>query len=181
MLLKSSVFVSLSFAALLASPSFAQSANAANPVTVTRTFTFPVIGLASTETLQVNVANLATAPSSSTQTASCGGMVSFANASGKPIGTQMKFTVGSGDIFSAPLPFASTGYTNRGEVLATVQQTITFPSTSPCSLALSLETFDSISGVTHAVLANAPTTTPVPVLTPGASIIPPGSSVVSLN
>jgi hypothetical protein len=127
---------------------------------LTRTYTLPVVGLAGTETLQVNVVNVATVPSTSKETPSCAGAISFANSSGTAIGSPVKFTVGSGQIYSAPLPFSATGYTSRGEILATIQQTVS----SLCSMVVSLETFDSISGVTH-VLATAGTggATPIPV------------------
>jgi hypothetical protein len=68
---------------------------------------------------------------------------------GKPV----PFTVITGQIFSAPLPFAMTGISGfRGEILASVQGTTTIPSSNLCSLSISLETFDTNTGVTHVYL-----------------------------
>ena len=84
----------------------AQSAAATTPtpISFTRSFTFPAVGLAGTETLEVTVANLVAAPTSSTATASCTGTVSFSNASGAAIGAPAKFTVGAGQIFPRRCP-----------------------------------------------------------------------------
>ncbi len=114
-----------------------------------------MVGVAGTETLQVNVINLATLPPNVVATASCAGTISFANASGAAIGTPVKFSVGPGQIFSAPLPFSKTGYSSRGEILASVQQTVTLPSPSFCTLAISLEVFDTNSGVIHAAISTS--------------------------
>jgi hypothetical protein len=40
----------------------------------------------------------------------------------------------------------------RGEILASVQGTTTLPSSTVCSLSVSLETFDTNTGVTHVFL-----------------------------
>src|SRR5579863_6223267 len=71
--------------------------------TVTETSNTAPVGLASSETAQINVINTATASSSGTA-ASCTGTISFLNASGKAIGTATPFTVASGVIASASLP-----------------------------------------------------------------------------
>jgi hypothetical protein len=114
------------------------------------------------------VANLASVPTSSTATGSCAGTVTFANASGTAIGSPAKFAVPAGQIFSVPLPFTSSGYSSRGEILASVQQTLTIPSSIACSLSISLEIFDTSTGVTHAVVTTAVATAePIAVLLPG--------------
>jgi hypothetical protein len=114
--------------------------------TNTRTRLFGPVGLASTETLQINLLNAAAASSTGTA-ASCTGSVSFASATGTAIGTATTFTIASGQIFSVNLPFASSGSTgNRGRIVATVQST---SSGAPCGLVTVLETFDTASGVTH--------------------------------
>ena len=51
---------------------------------LTRTFNFPPVGIASSETAQINVTNLAPASSGGTA-ASCAGSVSFTNATGAAI------------------------------------------------------------------------------------------------
>jgi hypothetical protein len=123
--------------------------------TTTRNFDFPPVGLGSTETAQVNVVNIASASSSGTA-ASCTGAVSFANSSGTVIGKATTFTVGTGQIASVPLPFGTSGFSGtRGEFVATVTQTVTIPSATPCALVLSLETFATATGETHILLTNS--------------------------
>lgn len=174
LLQKSSLLASCALIILSAASALAQSTILSGPnvISIAPTYKFPVVGLAGTETMQVNIANLATVPSSSTTTASCTGSVSFSNASGAAIRTPVKFTVGSGDIFSVPLPFANTGYSSRGEILASVQQTLAIPPASLCSLAISLEIFDTGTGVSHVVL-----TAPAAAATPLVGVLsaqPPG-------
>ena len=121
--------------------------------TATRTSTSAPIGLGSTETAQVNVVNTATASSSGTA-ASCTGSISFLNASGTTIGTATSFTVTSGQIFSATLPFTKAGASGtRTEVRAVVSLTVTTGTgAAPCGLATSIETYDSSTGATHLYL-----------------------------
>ena len=140
-------------AALAAASAFAQGTT--STTTTTRNFIFPPVGLGSTETAQVNVVNIATASSRGTA-ASCTGSISFANASGAVIGKATIFTVGSNQIVSVSLPFGISGLAGtHGEILASVSQTVTFPSSAPCSLVFSLETFATATGETHVVLTNA--------------------------
>src|SRR5579863_7085999 len=73
--------------------------------TTTRDFTIGPIGVGSTETVQINVANLASNSTSGTA-ASCTGSISFNNTTGNAIGTSTSFTVTAGQIFSASLPFS---------------------------------------------------------------------------
>ena len=113
--------------------------------TTTRTRSFPPIGLAPTETLQINLLNMATTSSSGTA-ASCTGSVSFASATGAAVGTATTFTVTSGQVFSVRLPFSSSGATARAEFVALVTST---SSSAPCALVTSLETFDTTTGATH--------------------------------
>lgn len=117
--------------------------------TITRSL--PPIGLASSETLQVNLLNDAAASSTGT-TASCTGSVAFANASGTAIGSSTSFTISSGEVFSVSLPFSKAGLSARGEIVASI--TLTQTSGTPCALASSLETFDTSSGVTHVYLVS---------------------------
>lgn len=134
-------------AALLASSAFAQTST----TSATHSFDYPPIGLASSETLQINVLNSATASSSGTA-ASCSGSISFASASGAALGTATSFTVTSGEVFSATLPFSKTGASGtRAEVVGIVAVTTT--SGTPCGLRTSLETFDTATGVTNVYLA----------------------------
>src|ERR1017187_10072868 len=74
-------------------------------ITTTRDSTIGPVGVGSAETIQINVANLASNSSSGTA-ASCTGSITFNNTTGNAIGTSTSFTVTAGQIFSASLPFA---------------------------------------------------------------------------
>jgi hypothetical protein len=129
-----------------------------------RNIVLPPMGFGGTETAQVSVVN--TAPGSSGVAASCQGSVSFYDPSGSIVGTSSSFTVGTGQIFSAKLPHASTGAAGlstliRAEIgLSTAPSTGSIlgsapsvPATHPCELVFSLETYDSATGITHAVVS----------------------------
>jgi hypothetical protein len=114
--------------------------------TVTRSSSFGPVGLAPTETAQINLLNTATASSSGTA-ASCTGTVTFTNAAGTTIGSATSFTVASDKIGAVSLPYNSSGLTARGEIMAAISLTQT--SGTPCSLNTSFETFDTSTGATH--------------------------------
>jgi hypothetical protein len=116
--------------------------------TVTRDVNLPAVGLASSETAQINVVNLASASSSGT-TASCTGTITFYNASGSAIGSTTSFTIGTGQISSASLPYSDTGATGRTSIRGVVTLTETAGSGVPCALASDIETYDAATGVTH--------------------------------
>jgi hypothetical protein len=181
------------------------------PTSYPWSYSFPPVGLAYPETLQVNVANQpaaaflgispvgvctlcstfgipstplggTTVPVTVTPITNgpCAGTITFTNAAGTTIGTPVSFTVAVGQIFSAPLPFSMTGYSGfRGEILPSVQGTTTIPSSTVCSLSVSLETFDTNTGVTHVFLP-APGTYPMEVLSGNFSAIgvPSATSVL---
>jgi hypothetical protein len=144
------MFLKRSALALVASAMALSASAQTSTSTSTQTFRFPPVGIASTETIQINVLNHATASSSGTA-ASCAGTITFTNASGTVIGTATSFTVTSGQVFSASLPFSKAGASGiRAEIVGSVQ--LTLASSTPCALANSLETFDTSSGVTHVFL-----------------------------
>src|SRR5579862_3314945 len=126
------------------------------PATHTSTTSLPPVGLASTETIEVNVVN--TAGPTDAALASCTGSVAFYSMTGTMIGSATSFTVGSGQIFPVKLPFASAQATSfRTLVRAVISLTTTSPTAAagapiaiqgPCTLAYSLETYDSGTGVT---------------------------------
>jgi hypothetical protein len=120
-------------------------AMAQSGATVTRTF---LVGLGSAETAQIAVVNLANAPSSG-PAASCTGSIAFFNAAGTAIGTATTFTLGTGQVASARLPFTSAGAPSR-RVLIRGAVTIvrTAGSGVPCTPAATLDTFDSSTGAT---------------------------------
>jgi hypothetical protein len=125
--------------------------------TFSRSFSFPPVGLAGGETMQISLVNLAAdvGPNSGLTpvAASCTGSVSFVNAAGAAIGDPSMFSVGSGVTQSISLPFANSGISNmRGEVRAVVALTVADAlGAPPCSLTISLEVFDS-SNITHVYL-----------------------------
>jgi hypothetical protein len=153
-------------ACLLTSAAIAQTIISPGPslVSFTRSYFFLPVGLAPSETAQINVVNTAPPPvagTSSTPLPPCAGTISFLNASGAVIGKATPFIVAPGQIVSATLPYGSAGVAGaaraeiRGEVQIIPTPTpaavtgipIAFPA---CSLSYSFETFDTATGVTHA-------------------------------
>jgi hypothetical protein len=121
--------------------------------TTTRDLTVGPIGVGSTETIQVNVANLASNSSSGTA-ASCSGSISFNNSSGTAIGSATPFTATSGQISSVSLPFnkiAASGV--RAEVIGVIAMTTSSSTQAPCQLHFSVETYDTSTGATHAYVS----------------------------
>ena len=137
--------------------SLAAAAMAQSGATVTRTF---LVGLGSTETAQITVVNLATAPASG-PVASCTGSIVFFNAAGTAIGTATPFTLGTGQVASARLPFASAGATS---VHALIRGVVTFTRTAgsdlPCTPSATLDTFDNSTGATNHRYAGEEATSP---------------------
>jgi hypothetical protein len=120
---------------------------------------FPSVGLGSTKTLQINIANLASNPTAGSP-ASCAASVELINASGAAIGSASSLTATPGQTTSVKLTStqASTGV--RGEVRVAITLTIT--SGVACSAVYSLETYDSSSGATHVYqTANGPVSLPL--------------------
>jgi hypothetical protein len=129
------------------------------PASFTREYVFPPVGLGSSETASITVVNTAAAVSptgaSVTPAPSCTGTISFSNAKGE-IGTPTPFTVASGQFMTVTLPFASAGLSGiRGEIQGNVSLTISTSTPTPCTLMTSMETYDSVTGATHAVLSNS--------------------------
>jgi hypothetical protein len=145
----------------------AVSAQTPTATTASRDLAFPPVGLAFSETAQINVANTAANPTTGTA-ASCTGTISFNTATGAAAETPVKFTVTAGQIYSAQLTAAKLGVVNgqRAEFIGSVQLTLT-PKT-PCTLSISLETFDSTTGATHVYL-QSPAGGPVAVMFPGGA------------
>jgi len=133
----------------------AQTALAQTTITISRNFSYTPVGLAISETMQLNVVNLAENPSTGLA-ASCTGSFSFYNAAGTLIGTSTPFTATAGETQSVTLTLAKAGITGtRAEIRAVIQTTTPEGRNAPpCSLESSLETFDSTSGATHAYLSS---------------------------
>lgn len=162
---------------LFAASLFVTCAFGQTAVNFTRDYNFPPVGLASTETAQINLVNIAPIPTTTTTEApACTGTVTFTNASGAVIGKPTSFTTTGSQVISVQLMFtqlqlASTDI--RGEFVASVQLTHAVPA-APCSLVFSLETFDTSTGVTHVYLGDSATGTalvgnPIAVHTPSAN------------
>ncbi len=147
---------SFALTAALTGSAVAQTSDA-TATTHTSDFTFPLVGLASTETLGVNLINLASNATTSTSTttaASCTGTVSFINAAGTTIGSATTYTLAAGAVTSVTLPFSSAGLTgNRGLIRTVVATTTT--NGVPCSLSFTLNTYDTSSGVTHVFITGS--------------------------
>jgi hypothetical protein len=136
---------------------------------ISRIVNLPVVNLASSETAQVNLVNLAASfisssgPVTVSSTASCTGTVTFYGTTGTAIAPATSFTVGTGQISSASLPYADISQNNvvsanggRTPIRAVVTinasavtLTQTVGSGAPCTLASSLETYDTSTGVTN--------------------------------
>ena len=121
------------------------------------TASLPPVGLASTETAQVNLVNTVPAPLSGAAP-SCTGSVAFYAAGGSLIGTATSFTVGSGQIFSVKLPYDLTEASGartvvRAEIVLNVQTAPPSQAPPACILVSSLETYDTATGVTHALVS----------------------------
>lgn len=126
----------------------------------------PPVGVASSESLQVNLVNNATGPADPNSTAPlCSGTIVFYGATGSAIGAAMNFAIGGGAIFSASLPYSAMGATGgRTVVRAAITLSTTWAGLVPppaCALGSSIETFDTLTGVTHAFAAG--TTPPLTV------------------
>jgi hypothetical protein len=153
--------LSLIFVGLCTGTALAQTG--AIPALFSRTLNLPVVGLASSETAQVNVVNLAAPVPAGTNggsspvggaTASCSGSITFYNSSGGAVGSSASFTIGSSQIFSATLPYsdsssAGTSTSGRTAIRALVIIGATNSAATLCSLAANIETFDTATGVTH--------------------------------
>lgn len=153
-------FALLSFAAVLSGSAVAQTTT----LTRTSTYTFPLVGLATSESIEVNLINLASNLSNGTA-ASCTGSVTFMNAAaGTVIGGATNFTLAANAVASiSPSTTSNVVYTGNRALMRVVLETTTTNPGVPCSLASTLTTFDTSSGVTHVLLVgNAPVTaTPV--------------------
>lgn len=127
---------------------------AQTPVMTTKQASFAPVGVAMTETMQVNLFNQAAAATTGTAP-SCTGSVSFVDATGKAIsGAGGSFTVAAGQTQSISIlgskANTSTSTGARAEIRVVV--TLTQVRGTPCSLVDSLETFDSTTGATHVYL-----------------------------
>jgi hypothetical protein len=116
----------------------------------------PPIGLGPTETAAVNLEDTAAPATSSGVEPACNGSVAFYDAAGSMIGTSTNFSLAIRQISSVRLPYASTGTAGASQTMIRAELTLaaTFDTVSPpCTLAFSLETYDSGTGSTHALVS----------------------------
>lgn len=148
-------------AAAMASSMFAQ---ASTTVTRTSDYTFPLVGLASSETIEVNLINLASNSNNGTA-ASCAGSVTFSTASqGTVIGGATNFTLAANAVASIePSVSSNVSASGTSRVLLKVVVASTTTIGVPCSLAYTLNTFDTASGATHVFLVGQAAATVLPV------------------
>jgi hypothetical protein len=106
----------------------------------------PVVGLASSETAQVNVASPGfTGITDAPLPTPCTGTITFYNASGAAMGSPTSFSIDLAQVSSATLPYSDiTGTT--GNARATIRARVT---ANGCSVTANIETFDTATGVTH--------------------------------
>ena len=114
--------------------------------------------------MAVNLINLSSNPNNGNNgnASSCTGSVTFVNQAGANIGTATPFTLAAGAVSVVALPFSSSGITGtRGLVRAVVATTAT--SNVPCSLSYSLNTYDTVGGVTHVFIQGTNSVQPLAI------------------
>lgn len=134
------------------------------PLMLGKTLTFAPVGVATSETVQINVAN--NAMNTSTVMASCSGHVSFNVAGAKNQPALVPFTVTGGQVFSTSIAWTGLQVSARSEVVGSVA--LTQEVSTPCTLSVSLETYDTSTGATHSFQSNpSPTVQASAVVTGG--------------
>jgi hypothetical protein len=125
----------------------------------------PAVGVAATESVQVNVTNMAPLSPNGGVESNCSGIILFYYS---PVNSpnsvlpfaQTGFSVASGQSFSFSAPYSSTsGAGGRQVIRPAINLAITTSGTAPaCMLISSVEIFDTSSSVVHAVI-NPPAVT----------------------
>jgi hypothetical protein len=141
----------------------------------------PPVGLAATETAQVNIVNTAPpSPLGGVQPYCVGAIVFYGGAGGEttlgPIGA---FAVESGKMFSVALPYAAVGASGSRTVVrvaitlgGAMATTARGSELAPCIIASSLETYDTATGVTHAFASGITTQGPAGVARQAQPVAP---------
>ena len=140
---------------MLASVGVISSAVAQTTTSSARDFNLPPVGLGATETADIDVVNFAANASGRHRRLLHGHYFVSQRESGATIGSATPFTVtASSQISSAHLPFSGAGATGtrtaiRGVVTLSLSTASPRP---PCALGVSLATFDTSTGATHALV-----------------------------
>lgn len=129
---------------------FAQVTNPIITNTTTTTSSLPPVGIGSTETVQVILANT----NSSAGASPCSGSVSFYDVSGALIGSATSYNLTAGETTQVSLPYAAAGSASPRALVRAMVSLTTFSPDTACSLSYSLAVFDTITGATHAVIVN---------------------------
>jgi len=156
-----------------------------------QTIVLPPVALAAAETAQINVMSSAANYPGWSLVTPCSASVTFYGADGSVIGAPTTLVVGgtlgpvvlgeAAQIFSAQLPYASTGVKASSTVIsaqiALAGNPFTASTPSPpipvCAVAFSLQTFDAVTGVTHAYVTGEAAQDNTNVATIGAvSVLP---------
>ncbi|HTB11201.1 MAG TPA: hypothetical protein VK752_06515 [Bryobacteraceae bacterium] len=158
-------FALLALAAVIAGSACAQGTTN----TRTSTYTFPLVGLAaSSEGIEVNLINLASNLSNGTA-ASCTGSVKFTTVStGTVLAGGGTFTLASDAATSLAPTLGNNIATASNRILIRADLSLTITPGVPCSLASTLTTFDSATGVTHILLVGqtSAAVTPIAIFAP---------------
>ena len=119
----------------------------------------PPVGLAASETAQVNVVMTGVGGAATY----CSGTIAFssADAAGTVVGVS-SFGLNPGQMFSASLPFVTASPSGQRTVIRAEitlspwkVQTATGSQIATCSIASSLETYDTATGVTHTIITGS--------------------------
>lgn len=130
------------------------------------TFVFPATGYAiGYETVRITVVNIAPAAKNGTL-ASCNGSILFNGPDGKQIPDSKTSTaitkLGTGKMQSGEyVPNPQIPIPGRSELQGVVQITVDPSAPAPCALLMTLEVYETASGVTRAIVTTA-TEEPVP-------------------
>jgi hypothetical protein len=127
-----------------------------------QTVVLPPVNLAASETAQIRIMSSAAGYPGGAFVANCKASLTFYGADGSPLGGATNFDIANtGQIFSAELPYASTG-ANGLSTAVSAQIALTpdpftasalAPPVPPCAVAFSLETHDTDTGITHAFVS----------------------------
>ena len=166
---RSSRWITVVVMAGLALPAFAENYSNSTSQSYTRTWLFPAVAIAPTESVSITVMNIAAAAQNGTK-ASCTGTISFNDGTGKAIvvpaskgyaGTPTTFTnLGAEQTAVGVLQNAPSNPNPRTVVEGQVQLTLT-PYGPPCSMLLTLEVYDTTTGVSHTIVTTAVEKAPI--------------------